>query len=45
MQSNGMMIMNDELGGMWKETVVVCFKVLLHHLPTGIEENNEKPHL
>jgi hypothetical protein len=44
-ESNGVMIVNDDLGGMWKEKVMVCFKVLSHHLPTGNEENNEKPYL
>jgi hypothetical protein len=30
-----------ELSRMWKEAVVVCFKILSQHLSGGIEENNE----
>jgi hypothetical protein len=36
------MTVNDELDWMWKETVMVYFKVLSHHLPRRTEENYEK---
>jgi len=35
---------NNELGEIWKEAVVVCFKVLFRNLPRGTKENNETPH-
>jgi hypothetical protein len=33
--------MNNELGRIWKETVVAEFEVLSLHLPGVIEENHE----
>jgi hypothetical protein len=43
MISNGRMIVNHELGRMWKEAVVIYFKVLVlsKHLPGGTVENQE----
>jgi hypothetical protein len=35
---NGRLIVNYKLGGMWKEMVVSCFKVLSQHLPGGTKE-------
>jgi len=32
---------NDELEGMWKETIVAYFKVLSRHLPGGTEESHK----
>jgi hypothetical protein len=37
------MIMNDELGWMEKERVVVYFKVIHQNLPGGSQENIENP--
>jgi len=31
-----------DLGRMWKEALVACFKVLSQHLPQGTEENHKK---
>jgi hypothetical protein len=33
---------DDELERMWREAVIVHFKILLWHLLTRTEENNEK---
>jgi hypothetical protein len=33
---------NDELERMWKEVVMVCFKVLFQHFTGGSEEFHEK---
>jgi hypothetical protein len=35
-------LMNDELKRIWKEEVVVLFKVISRHLPGGTENNHEK---
>jgi hypothetical protein len=35
--------MNDVLENMWKEVVIVNFKVLLSHFPAQVERNHEKP--
>jgi hypothetical protein len=34
------MIVNDELGRMWKEARVTYFKVLSQHLPGGTDLNH-----
>lgn len=36
------MVVNNEFEGMWKEAVMVCFKVLSWDLPGGTEKNYEK---
>jgi hypothetical protein len=33
---------NDELETMWKDSVIVYFKVVLYNLPGGTEETHEK---
>jgi hypothetical protein len=35
--------MNNELERIWKEVVMVEFKVLSQHVPGGTEEDHEKP--
>jgi hypothetical protein len=42
---NEIVIVNDELGSMWKEVVVAYFTVLSQRLPGGrcTEETNENP--
>jgi hypothetical protein len=35
------MTVNNELDKMWKEAVMIYFKVLSQHLLGGTEENNE----
>jgi len=37
-----MMISNDELERIWKESVAPCFKLPSHHLSEGAEENHKK---
>jgi hypothetical protein len=37
------MIMNNELGRMWKEAVMTNLKVPAHHFYEGAEENDESP--
>jgi hypothetical protein len=37
------MIGDDELERMWKEEVVISFKILSQYLPGNIEENHVKP--
>jgi hypothetical protein len=34
-------VLNDELGGMWKEVIVAYFKVLFQHLPEGHFEKTQ----
>jgi hypothetical protein len=34
------MTVNDELERMWKEAVVVCFKISSRNLPGGAKESN-----
>jgi hypothetical protein len=36
--------MSNELETVWKEVVVVCFKVLSLHVSGGIDEIHEKLH-
>jgi hypothetical protein len=36
-------IQHDELERIWKETVIVYFKILSPHLTTETKENHEKP--
>jgi hypothetical protein len=40
--SKDKMIVNNELERIWKETVVVQFKILPQHLPEMTEENHEQ---
>jgi len=37
------MAVNNELEGIWKETLVAYCKVLTQKLPSGTRENDEKP--
>jgi hypothetical protein len=36
------MTVNDELGSMWKEMIMTCFKVLSKKAPRGTKENREQ---
>jgi hypothetical protein len=38
-------IANHELGRMWQERSITCFKALSLHLPGGPEENHKISHL
>jgi hypothetical protein len=40
---NGRMSMNDELEGMWKAAVMICFKVSSQHLLEGTKDNLGEP--
>jgi hypothetical protein len=40
---NSGITVNCEWGRMWKETAMVCLKVLCHHLHQRSEENHYKP--
>jgi hypothetical protein len=35
--------MNDELGGVWKELIMVCFKIVMQNFLELMKENYEKP--
>jgi hypothetical protein len=37
-----MVLVNDDLGRMWKEVVFTLFEILSWHLPGGPAENHEK---
>jgi hypothetical protein len=37
------MTMNNEYRGVWKKSVIICFKVQIQHSPGETEESQEKP--
>jgi hypothetical protein len=41
--SNSLMIFNSEAGRVWKETIVVCFKIM-SHISLGTLRNTTKPY-
>jgi hypothetical protein len=34
--------MNEELGNLWKETIVVYYRLISRHSPGGCEESHDK---